>query len=565
MRKIFPIVIIIAALFFLSFSSNEQVKDVASKGLEKSKVERIDKVFSRFNNSTPGVAVGIVKEGELVYKKGFGLANMEYNIPITSSSVFHIASISKQFTAMCIVLLAQQGKLSLEDDIRKYLPEVPDFGETITIRHLANHTSGLRDQWDLLVMAGWRYDCGDLKTQEDVLDLVSRQKELNFKPGEMYYYSNTGFTLMAIIVQRVSGKSLREFADEHIFKPLGMNHTHFHNSMKEIVKNRAYAYAPLEDDGFRISIPNYETYGATSLHTTIEDFALWANNFEHKKVGGEYAYNELLRKGILNNGEEINYALGISHGNYKGLKTIGHSGGDAGYRSQFTMFPEYGISIIIFANGSSNAGNFANQVADILLEEHIKKEEDEKRVKKPAIALSKEELMEKEGDFKDKKFGRYISIWFDEKESKLKMDLWGYKSSLVPLDKSTFRSEDEEIIIKFIEDEKGKSLKLEIPSANLEFVCIPVTFVHPTPSQLKEYSGAFYSEELDVTCYMEVKDDALMVKRRKFPDDKLIAKEKDIFLTESGARISFTRDKQDKVNGCTVTTSRVWNLRFDKK
>jgi CubicO group peptidase (beta-lactamase class C family) len=565
MKKLALILVLLISFLLVTFSYSINNEEKASKGLEKSQIEKIDKVFSQFNNNTPGVAVGIVKEGKLVYKKGFGLANLEYNIPITSSSVFHIASISKQFTTMSIVLLAQQGKLSLEDDIRKYLPEVPDFGETITIRHLANHTSGLRDQWDLLDLAGWRYDCGDLKTQEDVLDLVSRQKELNFRPGEMYYYSNTGFTLMAVIVQRVSGKSLREFADEHIFKPLGMNNTHFHDSMKEIVKNRAYAYAPLEDDGFRISIPNYETYGATSLHTTIEDFALWSNNFEHKKVGGEYAYNELLKKGVLNKDEEINYALGISHGNYKGLKTIGHSGGDAGYRSQFTMFPEYGISIIIFANGSTNAGRFANQVADILFEERIKKEEEEKRVEKPAIALSKEELMEKEGDFKDKKFGRYISILFDEKENKLKMDIWGYKSSLVPLDKSTFRSEDEEIIIKYIEDEKGKSLKLEVPSGNLEFVCIPVTFVNPTPSQLKEYSGAFYSEELDVTCYMEVKDDALMVKRRKFEDDKLTAKEKDIFLTEGGARIYFTRDKQDKVNGLTVTTGRVWNLRFDEK
>lgn len=331
---------------------------------------KLNGLFAQFNNNTPGVAVAVVKEGQTIFQGGFGMSNLEHDIPIKTDSIFHIASISKQFTTMAIVLLAQQGKLSLDENIRKYIPEVPDFGTPITIRHLAHHTSGLRDQWALLDLAGWRAE--DLKTNDDVLDLVSRQQDLNFTPGEEYLYCNTGFTLLAILVDRVSGKSLREFAEEYIFQPLGMFSTHFHNNMSEIVRGRTQAYVPYRRESFRISIPNFNTYGATSLFTTVEDLALWSLNFEHKKIGGEEGISMLLTKGVLNSGKEIDYALGILHGTYKGLKTLGHGGADAGYRSNFLMFPEQDLTIIIFANLSmANPGSLSRQVVDILLEDKL--------------------------------------------------------------------------------------------------------------------------------------------------------------------------------------------------
>ncbi len=478
MKKIFPFSVVIVALFLVAFANNSKDSSAAPEGLEKSQIARVDKLFSQFNNSTPGVAVAVVKDGEIVYKRGFGMANLEYNIPITPGSIFHVASISKQFTAMSIVLLAQQGKLSLDDDIRKYIPEVPDFGETTTIRHLANHTSGLRDQWDLLSLAGWR--ALDVKKQEDVLNLVKRQKELNFRPGEEYLYCNTGFTLLAIIVGRVSEKSLRESADENIFQPLGMKNTHFHNDMGEIVKNRTSAYVPDNEGGFRISIPNFETYGATSLFTIVEDLALWEQNFVHKRIGGENGIKQMLTKGIINNGEEINYALGISHGIYRGLKTLGHSGSDAGYRANFTIFPDQKSSIIIFSNVSnSNPGRLTYQVADILLEEKFTEE------KKPAPALS----------------------------------------------------------------ERSQQPKPRELSAD----------------QLSEYTGTYYSEELDVNYIVVIKDTSLLLERRKFEEEKLSPTESDTFLVRQRLKIDFTRSKQNKINGFTVSTRRVRNLRFVKK
>lgn len=343
--------------------------------LNQARRMEIDRVFAHFNNDTPGAALAVVVNGEIIYKQGYGMSNLEYDIPITPSSIFQVGSIAKQFTAMCFVLLAQQGKLSADDDIRKYIPEVPDFGETITIRHLLYHTSGLRDQWHLFAMAGWRDS--DVKTQSDVINLVSRQKELNFKPGEECLYCNTGYTLLAEVVERISGKSLRGFADEHIFKPLGMKNTHFIDNHLEIIKNRTDAYAPQSGGGYIISNPVCDMVGATSLFTTVEDLALWIDNFGHKRIGGKEGVNMLLTRGKLNNGEELNFALGVVQTKYKGLKTIASGGHDSGYRAEFIMVPEHGTSVIVFSNVSNadlsngNPEGLLYQVVDIVLADHI--------------------------------------------------------------------------------------------------------------------------------------------------------------------------------------------------
>jgi CubicO group peptidase (beta-lactamase class C family) len=247
--------------------------------------KKVDQLFAAWDKpESPGAAIAVIKDGAVTYQRGYGSANLEYNIPITPKTVFHVASVSKQFTAFAITLLVNQGKLSLDDDIRKHLPEVPDFGKKITIRHLLHHTSGLRDQWVLLAMAGWRLD--DVITKEHILKIVRHQKELNFDPGEEHVYSNTGYTLLAVIVERVSGKSFREYTEANIFKPLGMTSTHFHDDHEMIVKNRAYSYAPVKDAGFKLAALNYANVGATSLFTTAEDLVRWVLNFEDKKVGG---------------------------------------------------------------------------------------------------------------------------------------------------------------------------------------------------------------------------------------------------------------------------------------
>src|SRR5690349_3241656 len=233
--------------------------------------KQVDKVFAKWDRAdSPGCALGVYRGGQIVYKRGYGMEDLNQDVHITPRTVFHVASMSKQFTAASIVLLAQQGKLSLDDDVRKYIPELPDFQQKITIRNLVYHTSGLRDQWALLELAGWRYS-KDLITDEDVLSVLTRQKELNFKPGERHVYSNTGYTLLGLIVKRVSGLSLREFTIKNIFEPLGMTRTHFRDDHAEIIKHNAVGYEQETGKPFEISITNFDTVGATSLHTTVED------------------------------------------------------------------------------------------------------------------------------------------------------------------------------------------------------------------------------------------------------------------------------------------------------
>jgi CubicO group peptidase (beta-lactamase class C family) len=258
---------------------------------------RVDQLFIPWDNEeTPGAAIAVSREGKVVYSKGYGEANLEYAIPNSPTTVFHIASVSKQFTAFAVTMLADQGKLSLNDDIRKHVPEVPDFGETITLKHLIHHTSGLRDQWNLLALAGWRLD--DVITREQVLRLVSHQKELNFKPGEEFLYCNTGYTLLAETVSRVTGQSFAEWTRDNIFNPLGMDNTLFYDDHEKIVRNRAYSYRG-SSGGYKKSVLSYANVGATSLFTTVEDLTKWAWNFKEMKVAIRRSWHKWTKKEFL--------------------------------------------------------------------------------------------------------------------------------------------------------------------------------------------------------------------------------------------------------------------------
>ncbi len=328
---------------------------------------RVDAVFAAWDSTaSPGCALGIGRGGTVVYARGYGMANLEYDAAISPESIFHVASISKQFAAFSVALLAADGKLSLDDEVRKHLPEIPDFGKRITVRHLMHHTSGLRDQWTLQNYAGWRED--DLITEADVLQMAARQHGLNFDPGAEYLYSNTGFTLLGAIVKRVSGQSLREFAEARIFAPLGMSRTHFHNDHTMIVRQRTSAYQPRPEGGFRISIPVFDTDGATSLFTTVGDLLRWEQNFVDARIGGRALVDEAQVSGRLNDGTPVGYGWGLAVGAYRGARAVGHGGADAGYRADVIRFPDHDLAIAAFCNLSTIApGELTRQVADVLL------------------------------------------------------------------------------------------------------------------------------------------------------------------------------------------------------
>ena len=336
---------------------------------------KVDQLFSEWNKpDSPGAALAVTRDNEIVYTQGYGIANLEYDIPITPTSIFDIASVSKQFAAFAITTLSHDGKLSLDDDIRAHLPDVPNFGHTITIRHLLHHTSGLRDWVQSLVIAGGAMD--DVIAFKHILKMVRHQKTLNFEPGAEYLYSNTGYNLLAEIVEVVTGDSFREWTDTNIFKPLDMNNTHFHDDYEMILKNRAYSYQAIENGGFKHAINNTTALGSSSLYSTVEDLAKWILNFDDTQIGEQTVIDQMHQRGVLNNGEQIRYAFGLSIGEYRGLKTVGHSGSWRGFRSHLIRFPEQKFGVVILCNlNTFNPLRLTEKVADIYLADVLAPEE----------------------------------------------------------------------------------------------------------------------------------------------------------------------------------------------
>ncbi len=329
--------------------------------------QQVDALFARWHTpQTPAAAVLVMRDGRIVHAKGYGMASLEQGVPIRTRTVFDIASVSKQFGAMAILLLVADGRLALDDEVRRYVPELPDFGHPITVRHLVHHTSGLRDWPGTLRIAGWSFD--DVISFDQILRMTYNQRDLNFPPGSAYAYSNTGYNVLAEVVQRVSGKSFREFTDERIFRPLGMHDTHFHDDHAMIVPQLADSYRRLPDGSHRRVTNNLTALASSSLFTTVEDLARWVENYETGVVGGRTTVAQSHERGVLTNGDTIPYAFGQSHGSYRGLRTMSHTGSWAGYRTVLTRFPDARAAVIILSNTAEmNPAALANQVADIWL------------------------------------------------------------------------------------------------------------------------------------------------------------------------------------------------------
>jgi CubicO group peptidase (beta-lactamase class C family) len=511
--------------------------------------KKVDAIFAEYDKTnSPGCALAILKDGKIVYKRGYGMSNFEYNIAITPTSIFHIASISKQFTAAAIVLLSLEGKLNMNDDIRKYIPEVPDFGHKITFNNLIHHTSGIRDQWSLQRMAGWRAD--DLITEKDILDMLARQKALNFLPGEEYLYCNTGFTLAAVAVKRITGISLRDYADSVFFKPLGMIHTHFHSDHSEITPNRTSAYIKDNKGIWKISIPVFDNYGATSLFTTVEDLAKWDENFYTKKVGGDAFINLMQATGVLNNKTPQTYASGLRVSNYKGYKTVGHGGADAGYRSNIIRFPDEHFSIVILANlASINPSSLSYKVVDLFLRD--------KSIQQPTYKPDSNIVKALAGDYFDMNTQSLLKLNY--KNEKLSLDA----TDLIATGNATFNEPNSSSTLTFTGASLNTQLDVYTEGAG-RYTYKKVNKIALSFEKLEEFQGNFYSSELDTKYSVSIKDSILLIKRSKLDDMTLEPLLKDIFTGSFNTIIRFQRNKKDKIEGFYLSSGRVRNLYFEK-
>ncbi|MEO1261431.1 MAG: serine hydrolase [Bacteroidota bacterium] len=537
----------------------------------KTKEGRVAQLFAQWDRKdSPGASVAVVQDGKIIYKNGFGSANLEYSIPNTPSTVFHIASVSKQFTCFAIALLADQGKISLDDDIRKYLPEVPDFGKTITIRHLCHHTSGMRDQWNLLALAGWRLD--DVITTEHVMKLVANQKDLNFEPGAEYLYCNTGFTLLGEIVARVSGMTFAEYCAANIFQPLGMESTLFYDDHEKIVPNRAYSYG--QGQGKYVKrVLSYANAGATSLFTTVEDLSKWATNFEDITVGNEKIMGQMHQRGILNNGDTIRYALGQVIGNYKGLKRVQHGGADAGYRTYLARFPEQQFSVIVFSNfGTFNPNGIASQIVDIYLEDEIEVAEPLPEKKEPVADEQKKKVSVSSAVLKSY-VGKYelqpnFVLTISEKDGLLSAQATGQSSiGLTANSETEFEAAAVGAVITFQKNDKGEVHQLTLKQGGGEFKAPRLGDFDPEKVDLSHYTGKFYSEELSTAYTFLVEEGKLIARHSRHPDMELRPTKPGYFATNTwfAGQIEFVENKEGTVSGCKVSSGRVRDVWFDKQ
>ena len=326
----------------------------------------IDRIFADWDrHDSPGCALALYQDGRIAYEHGYGMADLEHDVPITPESVFYVGSVSKQFTAMTAAIAMEQGKLAIDDPIRKYLPELPDYTSSITIRHLLHHTSGLRDYNTLLSIAGRRGD--EAFDNLTVLRITARQKKLNFQPGDEYLYSNTGYTLLALIVERATGTPFAQFAAKNIFEPLGMTVTHYHTDESRLVKWRALAYEGRGTD-FRLDTPSNERAGAGGLFTSVRDLLRWDENFYTAQVGGRSVIERLQTRGKLNNGTTLAYAWGLEIGSYRGLRIVEHAGSLGGYRAQLLRFPDQHASVAVLCNlGGIDPSTLARRASDAYL------------------------------------------------------------------------------------------------------------------------------------------------------------------------------------------------------
>lgn len=537
--------------------------------------EKVDQIFVSWDKpDSPGCALGIIHDGKLIYARGYGMANLEYNIPITSKSIFRIGSTSKQFAAMCMVLLEEEGKLSLDDSLRKFFPQMPNYAENVTIRHLIHHTSGIRDYLTLAEIAGMRDD--DYFSDAEVVDLLARQKELNFRPGEEHLYSNSGYFLLSQIIKKASGKSLREYAEEKIFQPLGMTNTHFHDDHTKIVKNRASGYAPQKGGGFVISMTTLPMTGDGGVFTSVEDLFFWDLNFYDNRLGksGQALIEKIQTPGVLNSGKKLDYAFGLGIGEHKGLRIVSHGGAFVGFRADMLRFPDQRFSVICLANLSTfNPSVMVKRVADIYLADLFKEESGDKEKTAPdkskIIKLTESELKNKTGNYYDRERDVLWTVVLVKDQLQVRAPITRFMIS--PISPTRFVAEEFPIRLE-IEFEKNEETQTYVVHAWTEGkkqgMYEPIKVTEPTPEELEVYIGKYYSEELGTAYILRLKKGKLYMRHenpyKSYPKAALKPTFMDSFQVERW-KLIFIRNEEKDIIGFKVNAGRVQNILFEKQ
>ena len=516
-------------------------------------VARIEKIFSRYNsNTTPGAELAISRNGQVIFSKAWGMADLEHNIPLTTNSPSEAGSVSKQFTAAAILLLEQQGKLSLDDEVHKYVPELPDYGKVITLRHLMQHTSGLKDWGSIMDLAGWSRGTRAY-TNEYALYVISLQQSLNNQPGDEYIYSNSNYNLLAIIVQRVSGLSLAQFTQKHIFEPAGMKHTAWRDNYKKVVKDRAIAYSKAGQHFFT-NMPNENAYGNGGLLTTAEDLLTWNHYYLGGKLGSPSLLPNQTATRILNNGRVNSYAAGLIIDSINGWQSIAHTGATASYRAYLEYFPEAGLSIAWLSNTSAydnDTFNLSNAVRQLFLPNRSRSAAPRTR---PANAnVAPEKLASYIGWYRNPRNGAGLKLYVKE----------GRLNSLFPT--ATLTAIGDNVFMagnNRVEMGNKKGLLLVTAGADSTYF-ERVDSADTSPKNLESYVGQYYSREAEAMYHIVVKDGKLLLQIKPATTFILTPTYIDAFDSPFGP-VCFVRDLKRRVMELKVSVGRARNVVFRK-
>lgn len=531
----------IAALLFLSaWSFASEVP-----------AQKVDQIFSEYDKpNSPGCSLGVIRDGKFIYRKAYGAASLELGVPLSDRSVFYLASVSKQFTAASVLLAAEQGFLSLDDDVRKYIPELPDYGPHITLRQMLHQTSGLRDFLSLTYLSG--RDTSELSSPEQVLKLIARQKGLNNIPGDEFVYSNSNYFLLGDVIQRATKKPLAQFAAQNIFQPLRMTHTLYYDDNTIVVPDRVAAYDTGKDGKFSVDwSTTYDMVGGGGLMSSVDDLLLWDNNFYTNKLGKGTLAKELPAHGVLNNGNRINYGMGLWLDHYRGAPTEEHSGGTFGYRTDLLRFPEQRFSVITLCNvASADPEGRSRKVADVFLGSVLQP------VSGAGTSATLSDPAPFAGNYLDSR--THMVYTFTAADGHLMA--WG------AVLRRSGPNQFYDLVgnpITFEESKGVMKARLELEGETY-FDGSKVPDLHLSASELTGVSGRYRSDELDATYVLSVEQGDLVLHNGNQKPMKLVAIAPDEFKAEDMGTVVLQRDTRHGVSGLTVFESSARGIEFKK-
>jgi len=524
--------------------------------------KRVDQFMSIFSGNVPGACVGVVQDGKMIFSKSYGKANMTHDLNFELDMPTNIGSVSKQFTAMAILLLEKEGKLSLDDDVRKYIPELPDLGEVVKIRNILNHTNGWREVYNLMPIRGW--DGEDKLLKKEVLNVLQKQTELQASPGEEYNYNNSAFIMAAEIVERISGIDFPEFIKENIFDPLDMTHSYVRRDPSTIIPKATQGYSN-GDNGYVESGDLYAAYGAGGIYTTPDDLVKWLNNLESATVGGADVIEKLVTPGILNNGDTMTYALGIAVDEYKGLKMYAHSGADIAHRAMMVYLPDIKAGVITLSNNSSFSGDNAYKIIDVFFSEYLEKDETENEDEEDYV-VNEETLEKYVGKYKSESVSMIIEYKLEDGV------LVAYPSgqsslNLVPTSENAFDYSGIEASVVFESDDNGDYNLSTHTQGGTDLEFKRMAPFNSTFESLGDYTGRYFSEELETFYSLTVKDSMLTAMHRNMEDITLFPTAWDVFDGDVNfiGEVAFKRDAKGDVYALTISNGRTQGILFERQ